>query len=428
MSITIYKDDAANAIFVEDANGVQFLNSLQAFMLDPSDTVISITDLARNIQIFSNTLYSEFVDDNAVTYGANAVEVTNALNAIFQSSGGTGNVPVITSSTSINVVNGDQVNYELLANNGVSYEWDNLPTGLSTVSGNIRKLIGSIITNGVYTPTMKAINYFGIDSETLTINVSNPTFANSKSINFVQNDYLDANASGLSGVLARASNGSGTSDAWTISLYFKSGTHTGASKQTLFYFGDTDHNNGGHIWIYYKGSEQALYFEYGSSNNFIRLKSPLSSLTVGNWSSLIFTYDGGTTGSSSGSINDYYSRFGMWIDGVSITTTNSNSNFGWSSGVDSDLFRIAKRGSGNDWLKNDCRVDEVSLWSSDQSANVASIYNMGSPHDLSSLATTPVNWWRMGDGDTFPVLTDISGSANFTMYNMTVADIVNDVP
>jgi len=28
--ITIYKDQQANAIFIEDANGVQFLNSLQA--------------------------------------------------------------------------------------------------------------------------------------------------------------------------------------------------------------------------------------------------------------------------------------------------------------------------------------------------------------------------------------------------------------
>jgi len=428
MSITIYKDDAANAIFVEDANGVQFLNSLQAFMLDPLGTVISITDLARNIEIFSDTLYSEFVDNNANPYGANAVDTTNALNAIFQSSGSTGNVPVITSPTSINVVNGDQVNYELIATNGVSYEWDNLPAGLSTISGNVRKLIGSITSNGVYTPTMKAINYFGVDSETLTINVSAPAFANTKSINFVQNDYLNATASGLSGVLGRSGNGSGASDAWTVALYFKPGTHTGGSKQTLFYFGDTDHNNGGHIWIYYKGNEQALYLEYGSSNNYLRLKSPTSTLTVGGWSSIIFTYDGGTTGSSSGSINDYYSRFELWIDGIATPTTNSNSNYGWSSGIDSDLFRIGKRGSGNDWLKNDCRVDEISLWNSDQTANVSSIYNAGVPHDLSLLGSPPSNWWRMGDGDTFPVLTDISGSADFTMYNMTVADIVNDVP
>ena len=59
---------------------------------------------------------------------------------------------------------------------------------------------------------------------------------------------------------------------------------------------------------------------------------------------------------------------------------------------------------------------------------VSNIYNSGSPFDLSLLGAAPAHWWRMGDGDTFPALTDISGSADFTMYNMTVADIVNDVP
>ena len=37
MSVTIYRDSEANAIFIEDSNGVQFLNSLQAFMLNPLD-------------------------------------------------------------------------------------------------------------------------------------------------------------------------------------------------------------------------------------------------------------------------------------------------------------------------------------------------------------------------------------------------------
>ena len=37
MSIKIYKDEAANSIFIEDANGAQFLNSLQASV--PTTTV-----------------------------------------------------------------------------------------------------------------------------------------------------------------------------------------------------------------------------------------------------------------------------------------------------------------------------------------------------------------------------------------------------
>jgi len=40
-------------------------------------------------------------------------------------------------------------------------------------------------------------------------------------------------------------------------------------------------------------------------------------------------------------------------------------------------------------------IDEVAIWNSDQTSNVSSIYNGGSPDDLSSLS--PLHWWRMGD-------------------------------
>lgn len=428
MSITIYKDAAANAIFVEDSNGVQFLNSLQALSSDPLLTTLSIRDLAREIDLFTGVEYTEFVDQSNLPWGVDATSTINNLNAIFLSSGSTGEVPSITSSTAINSVEGDSINYELTATNGVAFEWDNLPAGLTTVTGNVRKLIGSIPASGTYTPTMKAINYFGEDSETLTITVSNPPFANTKSVRFNNNDYLASSAAALSSVLGRTGNGSGAADAWTISLYFKPGTHTGGGKQSLFFFGDWDYDNGGHVWVYYKGNEKAIYLIYGSKNNYIKLKSSNNSLTVGTWSNIVLTYDGGTTGSASGSVNDYYSRFSMFIDSVPQTTTNSNNNNGWSNGVDSDLVYVGRRASNNDYMKDNCLIDELAIWSSDQSSNVSSIYNGGVPLDLSSLATPPSNWWRMGDGDTFPILADVTGFAAFIMYNMTVVDIVNDVP
>ena len=87
MSITIYKDAAANAIFIEDANGVQFLNSLQTTV---TNGACNIHDLAKDIDIVSETPYDQFVDQNGNGYGNNSTEVCNALNAIFASSGGTG--------------------------------------------------------------------------------------------------------------------------------------------------------------------------------------------------------------------------------------------------------------------------------------------------------------------------------------------------
>ena len=62
-----------------------------------------------------------------------------------------------------------------MASRGVAYEWANLPTGITTVEGNVRKLIGgSSLSTGTYSPTMTAINYAGEDVETLTITVSDP--------------------------------------------------------------------------------------------------------------------------------------------------------------------------------------------------------------------------------------------------------------
>ena len=107
----------------------------------------------------------------------------------------------------------------------------------------------------------------------------------------------------------------------------------------------------------------------------------------------------------------------------------SNSNFGYTGGLDPDNFRVGRYASGN-YMQNGCKVDELAIWDSDQTANISSIYNSGVPHDLSLLGTQPKHWWRMGDGDTYPNLQDNGTEANctFVMYNMTSADIVSDVP
>ena len=231
---TIYRDNQANAIFIEDANGAQFLNSLQALV---DNNLVSITDTAKNFDLVSGLDHSEIVDENGNEYGATAIEACNALNAIFQTSGSTGEVPIITSNTTINLVEGQILNYELLADYGVGYEWSNLPSGVVTVEGNVRKLVGgSSLAAGTYNINAKAINYFGEDSETITLTVSTPPFSNTKSIQFYNQDWLGANASQVDDVLGRTGNGSGSSDAWSISFWFKGGSAANAgSNYTLLW-------------------------------------------------------------------------------------------------------------------------------------------------------------------------------------------------
>ncbi len=433
MSITIYKDSSANAIFIEDANGVQFLNSLQA---TTANGFCSIHDLAKNLDIVTSVDYAEFVDENGINYGNTAIEVCNALNALFSTSGTSGTeLPDITSSLAINLVEGETLNYELTADYGVGYEWDlSSVSGVTTVDGNVRKLVGgSSLSAGTYNIPVKAINYNGEDSKTIVLTVSTPPFSNTKSVKFNNNDYLGANASLLAGILGRSSNGSGSADAWTISCYFKAGSGSQLA-QTIFFYGSDDTNNSPYISLKWNGSnsnKQRLEFTYGTNFNYISFLTSIGSLPYdNNWHHIMVAYDGGTTGSSSNGVNNYYSRFKIFIDGNVQTTINSNSNFGYSSGLSASKMQIGRTGASFWSLRNNCKLDEFAIWDSDQSGNVSSIYNSGSPFDLSTLTTGPNHWWRMGDGDTYPFLQDSGSQANcvFQMYNMTSADIVNDVP
>ena len=435
MSIVIYKDTAANSIFIEDANGAQFLNSLQATV---PTTQITIKDLARQIDIVSDEDHTEFEDDNGVTYQQKAInnggtgtaeEVRDLLNTLFQSSGTpTAQIPNITSSLTINSVQGAIINYTLTADYGVGYEWDlSNVSGIVNVEGNVRKLIGgSSLLSGTYNIPVKAINYNGEDSETIVLTVSNPPFSNTKSVLFNNNDYLNITAN-TSNPLYRSGNSTGT--AWTFSLWLKPSSSNNQN-QTILSFGGNDLNNEGRLHIRYKGnnsSRRRMSLFYGTNFNNLELQTPVGSTTAGTWDNWIFIYDGGTTENGSGGINTSYSRFKIYKNGVLQTTSNSNSNFGFSGAINTEFFRISRLTSSGQYSRGS-NFDELALWASDETANVSSIYNSGTPHDLGLLTSAPDHWWRMGDGDTFPILQDSQGTLDATMNNQTAADIQNDVP
>jgi len=71
-------------------------------------------------------------------------------------------------------------------------------------------------------------------------------------------------------------------------------------------------------------------------------------------------------------------------------------------------------------------IDEVAVFNSELSASdVTSIYGSGVPTSLASLS--PISWWRCGDGDTSPTLTDNGSEGNNgTMTNFSTFS--TDVP
>jgi len=269
---------------------------------------------------------------------------------------------------------------------------------------------------------MTAINYAGEDVETLTITVSDPPFATTKSIQFDSGDYAEATASTLDAVMGRSSNGDGK--AWTLAAWVK--PVSGASGRILFYYGSSDLVNGGFIEARITGQNK-IRFRYGSDQNFLQLQTT-ANLTAGDWQHIIITFDGGTTGSSSGSMADYYSRFNIIVDGVTQATSQQHSNNGYTGNVAGQKLRIAKLISGNT-MSGD-KVAHVAIWNTDQTTNKADIYNSGTAFDYMTLTNKPEHRWRMGDGDTFPNLTDSgdTGGLTFVLYNSTVANIVTDSP
>ena len=141
--------------------------------------------------------------------------------------------------------------------------------------------------------------------------------------------------------------------------------------------------------------------------------SPASSNSLGdfsNWHHFAGTYNGAT-----GTIK-------LYLDGSLVNTQTG------APASTSDLSSLFTIGISNNTNYNTGNIDEVAIFDSElNSDNINDIYNGGTPNDLSSLS--PVLWYRMGDGDTYPTLTDNgSGGNDGTMINMEAEDIVNDVP
>ncbi len=431
MSIRIFEDALAGQIFVARGTiGTWPYNSLHA--IGNGDGTLNIRNKAKaysDDSVFyeiSNVNYDQFVDESDSAWGANEAETVQNLNNLFVNVGSQGFVPVYTAATTIEVTDGDTLNYFATADYGVGWEWSSLPSGIVVNNNNPRNIIGQFSSGvGSYNADVIAVNYYGSTTTTLTFNVSSPPYNNTISTFFENRDYgaLTANTSNP---MYRPGNGTGASDAWSISFWIKPSS-INSSNQTILFFGGDDRNNESGVEIKFVGSSDKLRLLYGSNNNNLELDTPTNSLPANTWKHVLITYDGGTTGVASGSISDYYGRFEIWINGVSQSLTTSNSNYGTSQSVPADVFTVGELGTNGSHLRN-VFLDEIAIWSTDETANAAVIYNGGAAHDLTLLGSSPVHYWRMGDGDTFPTIQDVVGSIDMALVNMTVANFTNDVP
>ena len=424
--IVIFKEN--EAIFVAHGTiGAWPIGCLQA--VGNGDGTISVLNRAKTtadedaFKEIADRTSSDFVDANGAPYGASEAATVNALNALFSESALA--PPTITSALAVPVATGTPVNYELTGDGIVGVEWGSLPAGLAVSSLNRRIITGQIVTPGTYSIPVTVTNTIGATSATIVATVTS-SFADTKSVRFNNQDYMQMSPPPTT--TDRAGNGSGVSDAWSIACWYKGSTSNNNS-QTIWCFGSSPLNSQGNAWLYYTGKNNgSIELRYGTNFNRLIQRTATATIPQDQWRHILVTYDGGTTGAGSTPAEQaaYHSRFNIYIDGSLVTTTNSNTNNGYTGSIVTALARLARTPSGQ--YSRGSLINEVAMWSSDQSANVAAIYNSGVPHDLLLLATTPDHWYRMGDGDTFPTMQDNAGSSDGTLFNMTSADIVNDAP
>lgn len=156
------------------------------------------------------------------------------------------------------------------------------------------------------------------------------------------------------------------------------------------------------IW----GSSNVFYVEMGQSK-FATLSNMRSYITQGTWHHIAVVYDG------SGSANA--DKIKLYIDGQLMTLS-------FNGTIDSAMpsFSNFYFGKGTYNVYYNGLLDDCALWNNTVllSSDVSSIYNSGTPDDISSLS--PTGWWRMGDNDSGSgtTITDQgSGSNDGTLTN-----------
>jgi len=168
-----------------------------------------------------------------------------------------------------------------------------------------------------------------------------------------------------------------------------------------------------------------LYYGVGGGG-YMRCADTRPSLSA--WHHICGVYDVAGGGLNKGAI---------YVDGSAVTVTLAN--WGNTSGAAAgDSINIGRYNNGTSYW--DGKLDEIAIWDSALSAaQVTNIYKgeenggsggtNGTTGDLASFS--PLGWWRMGDGDSFPTLTNHGSTGatnNGTMVNMESGDIVEDVP
>jgi hypothetical protein len=148
-------------------------------------------------------------------------------------------------------------------------------------------------------------------------------------------------------------------------------------------------------------------------------------INLGEWYHILYVYDDSTSpGRLSVYINGQLQTMLGWNGVMMVTQVEYDIN-----NLPLIIGALTRPGFGPSNFLNG-NVDEISIFESNQSANVLTIYNNGTPNDLTPL--NPVAWYRMGEEATFSgsywTVPDEVGTNNATSSGMLIDARIGDAP
>ena len=240
-----------------------------------------------------------------------------------------------------------------------------------------------------------------------------PSFINTYSLDFDGvDDYVQTSASTSGDItLAGWVDCNGTYTAWQpvfpLSIY---PSNASAPNETLGRL----YKQSGNLWVALQ-----MYDQNGANYSTYTAQGVL--LEGAGWKHLLWTY------------NNTTKQIYLYIDGVAQTWTHYGGvittpyltapatrlyNSALLMGAYYPLSALPKF-NGN--------IDEVCLF--DRIVTPAEIVTLSTSPTVDLTSLSPIAWYRNGDGDTYPTITDNgSGGNDGTMTNMDAVDIVSDVP
>ena len=196
-------------------------------------------------------------------------------------------------------------------------------------------------------------------------------------MDFDGTDYID---------ISESNNSLGSLTSGTLSFWIKPATISGT--QTIFGYGNTTTTNDFFSLSTFTGGKLRLLFRNDSSgtawpNNGCDLRTS-GVVSVNKWYNVCLVSNG--------------SSYTLYLNGSQITLgvdagSNSGKWFGDFVGATMDRILIGAKQSTSIGSYFDGEISNVVLWRSDQSSNIANIYNNGSPQ--TTYTVTPQNWWKL---------------------------------